>query len=79
MFEQLEDVRERPEITRGTVISFLLMVLLLGIIVGAQLEAFTLRRKWSYGGIGQTFLLCAVLWKSFVRPALKSALTRNKE
>jgi|CZKK01.1.fsa_nt_gi hypothetical protein len=60
MFEQLEDIREKPAITRGTVITFLLMIFLLGIMVGAQLTDLVLR---SVVDVGETFLVCVLLWK----------------
>jgi hypothetical protein len=71
MFEQLEDRREKPAITRGTVITFLLMLFLLGIMVGAQLTDLVLRRRWSTVGIGETFLVTVLLWKLSV-PLLKA-------
>ena len=67
MFEQLEDVRESPAITRGTVITFLLMLFLLGVMVGAQLTELVLRRRWSTVGLGETFLVSILLWKLSVR------------
>jgi len=67
MFEQLEDVRESPAITRGTVITFLLMLFLLGVMVGAQLTELVLRRRWSAVGLGETFLVSILLWKLSVR------------
>jgi hypothetical protein len=74
MFEQPEDVREKPAITRGTVITFLVMLFLLGVMVGAQLTDFVLRRSWRTVGIGETFLVSVLLWKLSVplRKAFKS-------
>jgi len=74
MFDQLEDARDKPATPRGTVITFLLMIFLLGIVVGAQLMDLLLRRRWSLVGIGYTFLVCVLLWKSSVplRRAFKS-------
>jgi hypothetical protein len=63
MFEPLEDVRERPVVTRRTIVTFLIMLFLLGMMVGAQLTDFFLRRRWSTVGIGETFLLSVFLWK----------------
>jgi hypothetical protein len=68
MFDQLEDAREKPAITRGTVITFLLMIFLLGIVVGAQLMDLLLRLRWSVVGIGYTFLVCVLLWKLSAPP-----------
>jgi hypothetical protein len=63
MFEQLEELREKPAVTRGTVIVFLLMIFLLGIMVGAQLANLVLRGMWNAVGIGETFLVCVLLWR----------------
>jgi hypothetical protein len=62
MFAQLDDIRNKPDITRGTEVNFLLMVVLLGLMVGAQLTDM-LRHRWSIPGIGETFLVYALLWK----------------
>lgn len=74
MFEQLEDVREKPPVTRGTVITFLLMLFLLGMMVGAQLTELVLRRRWNTVGIGETFLVSLLIWKLSLplRKAFKS-------
>jgi hypothetical protein len=74
MFEQLEDVREKPSVTRGTVIAFLLMLFLLGMMVGAQLTNLILCRRWNTVGIGETFLVSVLLWRLSVpiRKAFKS-------
>jgi hypothetical protein len=79
MFEQLEDMREKPAITRGTVITFLLMIFLLGIMVGAQLADFVLRRRGSFVGVGETFLVCVLLWKlsTPLRKLFKSAIVQQ--
>lgn len=63
MFEQLEELREKPAVTRGTVIAFLVMLFLLGIMVGAQLTDLVVRRRWSIVGVGETFLVAVLLWK----------------
>jgi hypothetical protein len=74
MFEQLEELREKAAVTRGTVITFLVMLFLLGIMVGVQLTDLSLRRRWSTVGVGKTFLVSVLLWKLSVslRKAFKS-------
>jgi hypothetical protein len=76
MFEQLDDLASKPEIKRGTVFTFLLMIFLLGVMVGAQMTDFFLRRNWSVVGIGETFLVCVLLWKLSIpmRKAFKLAM-----
>jgi len=79
MFAQLDDIRNKPDITRGTVVSFLLMIFLLGLMIGAQLMDLGLRHRWSIAGIGETFLVCALLWKfsAPLRKVLKSKTARD--
>jgi F0F1-type ATP synthase assembly protein I len=78
VFEQLEDLREKPRISPKQVALAILYVFIFGVMVGILIGELIVRRRWNWGASGQVFLMGVLLWRMII-PIFREIRVRLKE
>jgi len=78
VFDQLDDLREKPKVTPKLVALAILYVFILGVMVGILIGELIGRGKWNWGASGQVFLMGVLLWKMIV-PVFREIRVRLKD
>jgi hypothetical protein len=78
VFDQLEDLREKPKVTPRQVALAIFYVFVLGIMVGMLIGEVIGLGKWNWGASGQVLLLGVLLWKMSI-PIFREIRVRLKD
>jgi hypothetical protein len=75
VFELIDDVREKLQVTPKMVALSIAYIFLFGIVVGILIGELIGSGKWNWGATGQLFLMGVLLWK-FTSPIFREIKIR---